>query len=101
MKTKLTDLQKVYLQSLINDGPQALGSHVPQVKRTFDALVAKGIAGIRQQVINRKVLQLRFLHQAVFRVRATTLSYIRSRIWSTARWTSITASGGSAASRSR
>lgn len=42
MKTKLTDLQKVYLQSLINDGPQALGSHVPQVKRTFDALVAKG-----------------------------------------------------------
>jgi len=44
MKTKLTDLQKIYLQSLINDGPQALGSHVPQVKRTFDALVAKGYA---------------------------------------------------------
>ena len=29
---------------LIADGPQAVGSHVPQVKRTFDALVAKGLA---------------------------------------------------------
>lgn len=42
MKTKLTNLQKAYLHVLITDGPQTLGSYVPQVKRTFDALVAKG-----------------------------------------------------------
>ena len=43
-KTKLTDLQKTYLHTMIEDGPLMVGHQTPTIKRTLDGLVDKGRA---------------------------------------------------------